>query len=172
MKDVATYCRWKLALNAVPQLLFGLIGLGAGLILIPHIILEEVRRLHSSYGPLVVCLIPTAVGVMFFSGGVRRLREAFEDDCWLRAGPEGIAWRLPGWPRWKTLWCAYDMNERRVAWKDVAQLQLHETRLNGVIPFGTDLVVVTGGRGLKLESVYFRESAAHIREAIKIAAPR
>lgn len=161
MKDVATYSRWKPALGAAPRLLFGVVGLTAAFVL---------GRFMGA--PLYICLLPTTIGFLFFSAGVRRLFAAFEKDCWLRAGPEGIAWRLPGRARAKTLWCAYDMDERSIGWKDVQGLQLVEHRING-IPTGTDLAIVaTNGWRKRLDRAYFQESAAHIRAAIAQAAGR
>jgi hypothetical protein len=170
MRDVATYSRWRIALGALPSFLFAAIGLGAGLILGPIMMLAEIRRLHEGYSPLIVCVFPTAIGVLFLVIGIRRVREALEKNCWLRAGPEGLAWRLPGRGHWKTLWCVYPVDEYFVAWKDVEGFTLWKHSING-IPTGSDLVLIAKkGWRKTFERAYFRESADVIHAGIKDAA--
>jgi len=172
MRDVATYSRWKPALGAAPRLLFGLIAFTGAFVLGRFMILPDVQKYHEGYGAFLLCLMPISIGILFFSMGMQRLLAAFERDCWLRAGPERIAWRLPGKARWKTLWCLYDVDEDSISWKNIRELQLLQYRINGIAA-GADLVIVaTNGWRKRLDSAYFQEPAAHIREAIAQAAGR
>lgn len=169
MKDVATYSRLGQGLWSLPQLLFGAVGLTAGLWVLPTILLAEIRRFHESYLKLLICVMPISIGILFLSGGLRKLRAAFEKDCWLRAGPEGLSWRVPGRARARTLWCAYDMSQGSAAWKDVVKLFPLEYRTNG-IRTGADVIVMTRSGRLKFDGGFFQESAESISAFMRAAA--
>jgi hypothetical protein len=174
MSPVATYCRWKSAALASWQIPFALMALVVALGVVPYFVaVEVVGREHGSWMLLIVGIMPLLIGGLSLASGVRAARAAFEKDCWLKAGPEGISCRVPENTRRSAWSFAYDLEERFVPWADVDKWYEHVSRVNG-IPMSRRLVFRTKrGPNLTLEGVYFSESidqiSSHISEAARLA---
>ena len=165
MKPVATFSRWKPRLSACWEIPFGLAALAIALVLVPVFIVKD----HDSWGLMIMALMPFTIGALSFTEGVRRARGSFEKDCWLKAGPEGIAFRLPGRARRKALFLAYDMMERMIPWADVVRYYPHVLKVNGIAT-SRKLVIETKRGKFYLEGVWFSESPMAIADAIQSAA--
>lgn len=171
LKPVATYCRWKSALQACWEIPFALMALVVALGVVPYFVaVEVVGREHGSWMLLIMGIMPLLIGGFSLTSGVRGARAAFEKDCWLKAGPEGISCRVPGNARRSAWYFGYDLEERFVPWTDVTRWYEHVSKVNG-IPMSRRLVFETKrGRNLTLEGVYFSESIDRISGNISAAA--
>ena len=156
MKDVATYCRWKFLLEAVTRIPVGAFLLTVGL-LTPKMFEEDIRNGHASPVVLVMGLIPLLFGYGILTSGIRRVQAAFQRGCWLRAGTEGIGFRLPYKAEWRTAFLSNRLAERTIPWGEVRRFYSMHYRVNG-LPFGQALVLDTT-RGRFNFGGYFRESA-------------
>ena len=167
MKDVATYCRWKFLLEAVVRIPVGLLLLFVAFFVAPQMAAEDVANGHGSPGGLFFALIPLLIGFAIFSSGVRRGHAAVLSNCWFRAGPEGIAFRLPYKARPQTLFLTHKIAEIALPWKDVRKIYPLHYKVNG-IPFGQSLVVDTV-EGRFSFGGYFKESPAVIIATLRDA---
>lgn len=165
MTPVATYCRWKPILSACWKIPIGLAALAIALVLVPFFIMRE----HASWALLIVAIMPLAIGGFSFTEGVRRAQAAFEKDCWLKAGPEGIAFRLPGRARRNALFLTYDIMERTILWSDVVRYYPRVEKVNGITT-SRNLVFETRQGNFYLEGVWFSQSPTSIADAIQRAA--
>lgn len=169
MKPVARYCRWKSALSACWQIPIGLAAVAVALILVPYFVaIEVVGREGGSWGLLVMGLMPLLIGWLSLTEGVRKAQAAFEKDFWLKAGPEGLSFRLPGPSRAGTLYFTYDVVHRVLAWRDVIEWYPYVMKVNG-IPTYRKIIVVTAGGRIDIEGGYFEESVPEIVANIKAA---
>jgi hypothetical protein len=159
MADVATFGGWRLPVKALANLAFSLACLGAAGV-IPFFIVSE----KASLGLLLMAVMPLALGCLSLTQGVRRLRETRENNCYLRAGPEGLALRLPGPLKRSSWYLAYDMWEFDFRWDEVQSLAW--TPGDG----RTDLVLRARGGELELDGAWFRETAAEILGNVRAAA--
>ena len=165
MKQVATFCRWKPRLSACWEIPFGLVALAIALVLVPVFIMKE----HASWGLMIMALMPLTIGGLSLTEGVRHARGSFEKDCWLKAGPEGIAFRLPGRARRQAFFLAYDMMERTIPWAEVTRYYPHVLKVNGIAT-SRKLVIETKQGKFDIEGVWFNEPPVAIAMAIQSAA--
>lgn len=146
MTPVATYRGKGLALRGVGLALLSLLFLGTAA-LVPFFIAHE----GASWALLALALMPLALGWATLAAGVRRLRAALEKDCFLRAGPAGLALRLPGL-------------EYSFTWDEVESLSWS---LDGG---DKTLVIRARGGALEVDGSYFREPVKDILENVRRAA--
>lgn len=152
-------------LSACWEIPFGLVALAIAVVLLPFFIMKE----HAPWGVMILGIMPLTIGGLSFTEGVRRARGCFEKDCWLKAGPEGIAFRLPGRARRKALWLAYDMMARTIPWADVTKYYPHALKVNGITT-ARKLVIETRQGKFNIEGVWFNEPPTEIADAIQRAA--
>jgi hypothetical protein len=142
MKDVAAYCRWRFILEAILRIPVGLLLIVVAFVAVPAMVRDEVAKGHGSWGELGFGLIPLLIGYLIFSSGTRRLHAAVLTNCWFKAGPDGLAFRVPYNARPQTLFLTHKIAERTVPWPDVLKVYPLQYRVNG-IPFGRSLVLQT-----------------------------
>ena len=102
-------------------------------------------------------LAVTALG--FVTGGVGRIICAFFRDCYFRAGPGGIAIRIPkqGW------FGRFRLIEHRYRWEEIEQL-VHFTRSLNLIPVARELhIYLHGGKKVIIERFYFSASIKRLQ---------
>ncbi|HXA14930.1 MAG TPA: hypothetical protein VNW23_07360 [Opitutaceae bacterium] len=167
MKDVATYCRWKFLLEAVVRIPVGLLLLFVAFFAVPQMVADEVAQKHGTWSGLGFAVIPLLIGYLIFSSGVRRVHAAVLDNCWFRAGSEGIAFRLPYKSRPQTLFLTHKIAEVALPWKDVRKIYPLHYKVNG-IPFGKSLMVDTVEGRFNFGG-YFKESPAVIIATLRDA---
>ncbi len=169
MKNVATYCRWKFILGAILfRIPFGLFFIGVTPFALVMSV-DEVQHRFASPVLYAMCIVPFLIGYAFFSSGVRRIQAACLKGCWLKAGPDGIAFRLPYKAKARTLFLTYHIAEHTFAWADIRRYYPLHYKVNG-IPFGQSLVLETTRGRFVFVGAYFRESADHIVLFIQAAA--
>lgn len=167
MRDLAAYAPIRVALTGIWRIVFGLALAVPGALFIylgPH---GEpgAPRAAGDMPPWWMFLVGIALFVgalQFIAGGVGRILSAFQGDCYFRAGPAGIAIRLPrqGW------FGRFRMVEHRVAWDDVEQFVHFTHRLNG-IPVSRELRIhVRGGKPIAIERFYFSASIRSLQEQL------
>ncbi len=167
MKDVATYCRWKFVLEAILRIPVGLLLIVVAFVAVPAMVKDEVAQGHGNWGELGFGLIPFLIGYFIFSSGVRRLHAAVLTNCWFKAGPDGIAFRLPYRANPRTLFLTHKITEHIVPWSDVLKLYPLQYRVNG-IPFGQALVLQTRQARYNFGG-YFKESPEAIIAFMQVA---
>ena len=154
MKSVATYCRWKNALTACWEIPFGVACLAIALILVPYFVaVEVVGREGGSWALLLLGLMPLLFGWLALKDGIKSARASLDANGWLKAGPEGVSFRLP------------PAGERAFAWRDVVKWYEHVTRVNG-IPTGRKIVFELRTGTYHLPGAYFSEPVAKILDNI------
>ncbi|MBI5209191.1 MAG: hypothetical protein HY927_04370 [Elusimicrobia bacterium] len=160
MKDIATYRSWRLAAAAAGSILMGLVCLA-----VVGSLFFFIRSEKASWGVLLVGLFPLALGSGVLTHGVRRARESREQGCFLRAGPEGLALRLPGPAKRRFLCASYDMWEYSFRWDEVTSVTwtLGSDRARSI-------VIHARGGSLTLEAAWFKEPAAAILDNMRRAA--
>jgi hypothetical protein len=165
MKDVATYFRWKFLLEAAVRIPIGLLLLFVAFYVVPVMIGDEVAQGHASWGALGFAIFPLLLGFAIFSSGVRRIHAAVLRNCWFKAGPEGISFRLPYKSRPQTLFLTCKITEFTIPWKDVRKMYPLQYKVNGM-PFGRALVLETR-QGRFNFGGYFKESPDAIISALR-----
>jgi len=154
MKPVATYCRWRNALSACWEIPFGVACLAIALILVPYFVaVEVVGREHGSWAMLLLGLMPLLFAWLLLRDGVRNARAALDKNGWLKAGPDGVFFRLP------------PDGERMLAWGEIVKWYEHVTRVNG-IPTSHSLIFQTRTETVDLPGSYFSESVSRIIDNI------
>jgi hypothetical protein len=164
LQDVTTYAPVRIALRGILRAIFGLMIGGAFVLLL---YLAVTGKLNESNDPnegtpwwlYLITLVILLASVAILSGGAGRFVSAFARGCYFRAGPEGLAVRLPiqGW------FGRFRVTEYRFRWEQIKQLVHFTYRING-IPSGTELRIelVSGGR-LCIERKYFSASVGSIQ---------
>ena len=99
LKDVTTYAPVRIALLGILRLIFGLLVGVMGAVAIWATASGDSAPRQPGDMPewwmLLVGLVLCFVGIAIATGGVGRVVSAFTRDCYFRAGPDGIAIRLP-----------------------------------------------------------------------------
>jgi len=165
MKDVAAYRGRGLLFSALLPLAIGLVGAGVAGVVPFFIASEAARGGGGSWGLLIVMIFPSWIGWVCLSGAWRRIRASGEKDCYLRAGPDGLALRVPGPATRASAGFAYTVWEYQFRWDEVSSLTWS-------LESGSsrNLVVTARGGTLEIEGVWFVEPVTRILENIRSAA--
>jgi hypothetical protein len=167
MQDVTTYAPTRIALVGILGAIFGLIlALPAVLILAmgPHGE-EGATRAPGDLGPLWFFLVGLALGfvaLLVTSGGVGHLLSAFARDCYFRAGPDGIAIRLPvqGW------FGRFRLTEYNFRWSEIKQF-VHFTHSINAIPVSRELrIELEDGKTVAIKRHYFSASVKNLLQQL------
>lgn len=166
MQDITTYAPMRVALVGFGRILFGLLlGLPA-VALIWMAIAGEAKPTHPGDMPgwwAYVLGAAFAFGALaqLFSG-IGRLVAAFSSECFFRAGPGGIAIRLP-----KIRWFGhFRIVEYRFAWPEISRL-VHFTRKVNGIPMSRELrFELVNGKRLSIERYMFSASIKTIQKEL------
>ncbi len=154
MRPVATYCRWKNTLIACWEIPFGVVCLAIALVLVPYFVaVEVVGREGGSWALLLIGLMPLLFAWLALKDGIKSARAAIDANGWLKAGPDGISFRLP------------PDEERTVAWRDIVKWYEHVTRVNG-IPTARKIMFETRNGTYQVPGSYFSEPVTRILDNI------
>jgi len=167
MRDLTPYAPVRVALSGIWRIVFGLclaVPGGAFIWLGPH---GEpgAARAPGDMPPwwmFLVGLAFAATAFCYVTGGVGRVVSAFSRNCYLRAGPEGMAFRMPvlGW------FGRYRLTERSFRWDEIEQL-LHFTHEVNAIPVATELRIhLRGGAIVEIERYWFSANTRTIQERL------
>lgn len=166
MKYLTSFSPIRISISGLLRILFGapLILVG-GVIL--WIVLQPPKAPPSAADPplwsIGLISIPfLLVGVMVFAGGVGRLISASARNCYIAAGPPGVAFRYPvhGW------FGRFSFSEHKLLWKDINQIILYTYRING-IPSTTELrLQLRDGSVIKIDRNNFAASSASLQREL------
>ena len=120
--------------------------------------------------------IPAFVGVpmllvawLFLATAVRRLR-ATRGSWYLRAGTGGVAYRLPGSARWKSLLFDQGVIEGVLRWDQITRWYPFVITMNGIPTASVIVFQRSAGGSVRADTIYFAESRAQIAENISAVA--
>jgi hypothetical protein len=171
MTDVATRTSWKCLVRGLFSLFFGLVVLAVAALLL-YLGLFKPDKEMPWWAFLIGFTLLFLFGWFSFTDGVRRLQEAFQGGCYLRAGPNGIALRVPGNPTWSSLRLTYRMMEAELPWSKIKQYHPWVRRVNGIPTSSQVRFELAGGGWYYIDMAYFRESRQQVVANITAAAKR
>jgi len=167
LQDVTTYAPARIALLGILRVIFGLIlAVPAGLLIWigPN---GEAGAPHNpgDMPPWWMFFVGLVLGFVSFAitmGGLGRVVSAFARDCYFRAGPDGIAIRLPvqGW------FGRFRMTEYSFQWGEIRQL-VHFTHSINLIPISRELrIELEDGKTVVIKRHYFSASVKSLQQKL------
>ncbi len=166
MQDVTTYAPIRIALLGIARIIFGLLVLGIGAVAFwASVNGDSAPRQPGDMPSWWMSLVGLALGftgVAIATGGVGRVVSAFIQDCYFRAGPEGIAIRLPvqGW------FGRFRMTEYNFQWGEIKQL-VHFTHSINLIPVSRELrIELVVGKTVVIPRHYFSASVKSLQQQL------
>jgi len=167
LQDVTTYAPARIVLLGILRLTFGLLLAvpAATIIWIGPNGEPGAPRQPGDLGPLWFFFVGLVLGFVAFAiaaGGVGRVVSAFAKDCYFRAGPDGIAIRLPvqGW------FGRYRMTEYNFRWSEIKQL-VHFTHSLNLIPISRELrIELEDGRTAVIQRHYFLANVKSLQQQL------
>jgi hypothetical protein len=164
--DVSTHGSSKCVAIGIIWLIF---ALGGGAVLwaaVSAIIWEHERGLKDVTGIMIGMGAGSAlVTWLLLALAVRRFRAAVQHDCFLRSGPAGVWFRIPGSLKWSTLLFGYRMMQCYLPWEEVTKWYPYLRTING-IPSESEIVFETIRGTYRIPTMYFLESRQEIANAI------
>jgi hypothetical protein len=173
MRDLTPYAPVRVALTGIWRIVFGLLlGVPAGAFIWigPNGEPGAVRAPGDmpAWWMFLVGLALAVTALSFVTGGVGRVVSAFSRKCYLRAGPEGMEFRIPT-PGW---FGRFRLTERRFAWSEIKQLVHFTHEVNG-IPVSTELRIhLQDGNMIQIERCYFSANTKTLQERLSALARR
>jgi hypothetical protein len=166
MQPVTSYAPVRIVLLAVVRTIFGLlIGL-MGALTLWATWGGEMRPIKPGDMPVWwIYLVGAALafaGFCFVSGGLGRMVSAFARNCYFKAGPGGMAIRLPkqGW------FGRFRLVEYNLRWNEIKQV-VHFTHRINLIPVSSELrIELEAGGRVTIERHYFSSSVKQIQEEL------
>jgi len=168
LRDLTAYAPTRVALTGIWRVIFGLlVAVPAGaLIYIGPGGEPGAQRAAGDLPAWWMFVVGLGLGVFalaMVTGGVGRMVSAFARSCYLRAGADGVAVRLPkmGW------FGRFRMEEHAFRWEEIERV-FPLTRSLNMIPVARELHIrVIGGTEVVVERFYFQASVKRILEELK-----
>ena len=163
--DVATLTTWKAALSGIFQLIVGAALLWFSVTSLGY----AVGGYRIDWWFTFLSLSLLLMGWFFFATGVRRVREAFDKSFYVRAGPEGLSFRIPE-GTWSSLLLGYRIIEEALPWAMVSRYYPYSASMNGV-PMASEVRVETLTKGrFSIPSLYIVGSRDQMADKLRAAA--
>ena len=167
MQDLTSYSPIRVALTGIWRVIFGALLAVPGVAFIwigPNGEPGATRTPGDMpvWWMFVVGLVLAFVAFSFIAGGVGRIISAFAQDCYFRAGAEGIAFRIPkqGW------FGRFKLTEYAFRWNEIKQL-MHFTHSINLIPVSRELQVhLPEGKPVIVPRFYFKASVKRLQEQL------
>ena len=166
MQDVTTYAPVRIALLGIARAIFGLLIALMGVVAVWATASGDTAPRQPgdmpSWWMLLVGLVLGFAGFTIASGGVGRLITAFAQDCYFRAGPDGLAIRLPvqGW------FGRFRLTEYNFRWSEIKQL-VHFTNSINLIPVSRELrIELETGKTVIIKRHYFSASVKSLQQQL------
>jgi hypothetical protein len=168
--DVATHGSAKTVAIGIIWLIPAL-GLGAvSWAAVSAIIWEHERGLNDVTGIMIGMGAGSALlAWLLLATAVRRFRAGVQHDCFLRSGPAGVWFRIPGSLKWSALLFRYRMLQCYLPWEEMTKWYPYLRTING-IPSESEIVFETVRGTYRIATMYFRQSRQEIANAIGRAA--
>jgi hypothetical protein len=165
LQDVTTYAPGRIALLGILRVVFGLlVAVPAGLLIWigPNGEAGATRQPGDmpAWWMFFIGLVLGFVAFAITTGGVGRVVSAFVKDCYFRAGPDGIAIRLPvqGW------FGRFRMTEYNFKWGEIRQL-VHFTHSINLIPISRELrIELEDGKTVTVQRHCFSASVKNLQQ--------
>lgn len=166
MEDVTAYAPVRIALLGIARVIFGLLIAVMGVAVFWATASGDSAPRQPgdmpSWWMLLVGLVLGFVGFAFASGGVGRVISAFAQDCYFRAGPDGLAIRVPvqGW------FGRFKLTEYNFQWSEIKQI-VHFTHSVNLIPVSRELrIELETGKTVIIKSYYFSASVKSLQQQL------
>lgn len=166
MQDVTTYAPVRIALLGIVRAIFGLLIALMGVVAVWATASGDSAPRNPGDMPswwlMLVGLVLSFVGFAFVAGGVGRLISAFAKDCYFRAGPDGLAIRVPvqGW------FGRFKLTEYDFQWSEIKQL-VHFTHSVNLIPVSRELrIELESGKTVIIKRHYFSASVKSLQQQL------
>jgi hypothetical protein len=166
LRDVTSYAPIRIVLMGLVRGVFGLLVMGMGALAIFATAAGETKPTQPGDMPsLWMGLVGAALaifGLVLASGGAGRIVSAFAGGCYLKAGPEGLAVRMP----LQTWYGPFKLVEYHHKWEEIEQLY-DLTRKVNLIPVARELHIrVYGGTEITIQRFYFSASVKRILDEL------
>jgi MFS family permease len=166
MQDVTTYAPVRIAMLGILRAIFGLLVALMGVVAVWATASGDSAPRQPgdmpSWWMSLVGLVLGFVGFAIASGGLGRLVSAFAKDCYFRAGPDGLAIRLPvqGW------FGRFRLTEYNFQWAEIKQL-VHFTHSINLIPVSRELrIELEDGKRVVIQRHYFSASVKTLQQQL------
>lgn len=166
MQEVTKYAPVRIALLGILRAIFGLLVALMGVVAVWATASGDSAPRQPGDMPAwwmsLVGLVLCFVGFAIASGGMGRMVSAFARDCYFRAGPDGIAIRLPvqGW------FGRFRMTEYNFQWGEIKQL-VHFTHSINLIPISRELrIELEDGKTVTIKRHYFSASVKSLQQQL------
>jgi hypothetical protein len=167
MQDLTTYSPIRIGMTGFWQVVVGaLLAIPAGMLV--YIGPSGERMANPPAGEpypwyfFAFGLVLLFCCVYIFAGGVGRIRSAFAENCYFRAGTDGIAIRLPK-PGW---FGRFQIIEYNIKWSEIKEL-VHFTYRVNLIPVTRELrIFLNDGKKITIDRKYFSASVKKLQEQL------
>jgi len=119
--------------------------------------------------PLFVGVPMLLIAWPFFATAVRRFR-AMGGSWYLRAGPGGVAYRLPGRSRWKSLLFGQGVIEGAMRWDQITRWYPFVVTMNGIPTASVIVFQCADGGSVRANTIYFAESREQLVQNVSSVA--
>ncbi len=166
-RELTAYAPARVFLTGLWRIIFGLLLSVPGVLLVYIGPAGEPGAPHKAgdmppWWLFLVGWVLVFVACGLVAGGVGRIISAFSSKCYFRAGPDGIAIRIPkrGW------FGRYRLTEYEFKWGEIKQLVHFTHRLN-LIPVSTELrIQLQNGKTIAIERFYFSASIKSLQKQL------
>lgn len=166
MQSVTSYAPARIVLLAVARIIFGLLVGTMGAAVAWGAAHGEMKPTQPgdmpSWWMFLVGAALAFMGFCFVSGGLGRAVSAFARNCYIMAGPDGIAVRVPkqGW------FGRFRMVEYVLRWNEIRQVVRFVQRIN-LIPVSSELrIEPQTGKRVAIPRHYFEASVKEIQQRL------
>lgn len=159
--DVTTFAPARVMSSAIPKLIPGLIFAA------PLFALSPSRLSHMTGESLAVVALCATISVLFIGRAISLIAASFVKGCYVRAGREGVAIRLPSYGMF-----GYNkIAEHHLAWQDIEKLTPYKMRVNGIATTEELRIQLRGGKRIAVPRRYFKATSVELQSKL-IAASR
>jgi hypothetical protein len=162
MQDLTSYARGRIVLRGMLKTIFGLVVVGMGALVIgAGATAGTAPRQPDDLPPVWMIVVGAGLaflGLVLTSGGVGSMVSAFAGGCYFKAGPEGLAVRMPKqrWHGW------FKVVEYPFKWEEIESIYPLTRSLN-LIPVARELHLrLFGGNDITIERFYFAASSKRL----------
>jgi len=166
LRNISSYSRVRIALLGLVRAAFGLLVMGVGAGLAWAAVNGDMKPTHSgdmpSWWMVLVGAALAFFGFTLASGGLGRLASAFVGDCYLKAGPEGLAVRFPvmGW------FGIFKVVDHQYKWEEIESIYPLTNTIN-LIPTTRELHIrLFGGKDIEIARSCFSASSKRLCAAL------
>jgi len=165
LRDLTTYSPVRMLFSGLYRTIFGVIWALPAYFFIAAGPVQSEPRAPGDMPQWWMFLLGFGFAVLtvwLVGGGIGRIVAAFRSDCYLRAGADGIAVRMPRqrWFGW------FRIVEYALEWSEIKQI-VHWTYRVNFIPLTTELhIYLNDGSKIEIARKYFSKSPKRLQEEL------